>query len=212
MIYRKSSNRTITPGGFHRFQNDAKQTVFGFGEGDYIRFYEINPRVIQIAGDTRYFTYLEDCRARWEVIPGDARISMEREIESHQTQQFDLLAIDAFSGDAVPVHLLTKEAFQIYLKEIKPEGLLAVHVTNNYLDLTRALTPIASRYQLRYAFLHTSGDSDVSTPSDWVLLSKNATLIDSLLTPAEAANSRAVSSQNAPWTDDYSNLLGVLKR
>lgn len=188
-------------------------TLAAYGrEGDYIRFYEINPRVIQIAGDTRYFTYLKDCRARWEVIPGDARISMEREIESHQTQQFDLLAIDAFSGDAVPVHLLTEEAFQIYLKEIKPEGLLAVHVTNNYLDLTRALTPIASRYQLRYAFLHTSGDSDVSTPSDWVLLSKNATLIDSLLTPAEAANSRAVSSQNAPWTDDYSNLLGVLKR
>jgi len=188
-------------------------TLAAYGrEGDYMRFYEINPQVIGIANDDRYFTFLKDCRARWEVIPGDARISMEHEIESQQPQHFDLLAIDAFSGDAVPVHLLTEEAFAIYLKELKPDGVLAVHITNTYLDLTRALTPIASRYHLKYALLHTSGDNVTTMFSDWVLLSTNASFIDSLIKPEEVSSSKAGVPRNPPWTDDYSNLLGVLRR
>jgi hypothetical protein len=89
-------------------------TLAAYGRaGDYVRFYEINPEVTRIASDTRYFTYLKDCPARLDVIPGDARLSMESELNRGQPQDFDLLAIDAFSGDAIPVHLLTEEAFQI---------------------------------------------------------------------------------------------------
>jgi hypothetical protein len=188
-------------------------TLAAYGEaGDYVRFYEINPDVIQVATDDRYFTFLKDCRAQLTVVPGDARISMEHELEQNQPQQFDVLAIDAFSGDAVPVHLLTREAFDIYLKELKPGGILAVHVTNTHLDLTRVLSPIAARYRLNYALLHTSGENAFSVKSDWVLLSANERFMAALLTPAEMATSKAPESQVSLWTDDYSNLFQVLKK
>jgi hypothetical protein len=94
-------------------------TIAAYGEpGDSIRFYEINPEVIRIATSGAYFTYLKDSRAQVEVIPGDARLSLERELDRGEPQKFDVLAIDAFSGDAIPVHLLTVEAFQTYLKHL----------------------------------------------------------------------------------------------
>src|ERR1700730_14631271 len=93
-------------------------TLAAYGKtGDYIRFYEINPEGTRIANEERDFTYLKDCPAKLAVISGDARLSMESELNRGQPQDFNLLAIDAFSGDAIPVHLLTEEAFQIYLKE-----------------------------------------------------------------------------------------------
>jgi hypothetical protein len=104
--------------------------------GDYIRFYEINPAVTEIATDEDgYFTYLRDSRAKIEVVPGDARLSMERELANGNPQAFDVLVLDAFAGDAIPVHLLTIEAFATYLRELNPDGVLAIHVTNRYLDL-----------------------------------------------------------------------------
>ncbi len=181
--------------------------------GDYVRFYEINPEVIRIAHDDRYFTYLKGSPARLDVITGDARISMERELAQGQPQQFDLLAIDAFSGDAIPLHLLTQEAFQIYLQEIKqPGGILAVHITNGYLDLRPVLSKIAERFGLKYAPLHTSGDDVTTMYSDWVLLSFDEKFINSLLTPAESASSAPLVSHISLWTDDYSNLFQVLRR
>src|SRR4029077_13054502 len=96
--------------------------------------------------DTRYFSYLKDCPARLDVIPGDARLSMESELNGGQPQDFNLLAIDAFSGDAIPVHLLTEEAFQIYLKEMYSDGIIAVHITNTYFDLQPVLKRVAERF------------------------------------------------------------------
>ena len=112
-------------------------TIAAYGEpGDYIRFYEINPAVTEIATDENgYFTYLRDSRARIEVVPGDARLSMERELANGNPQAFDVLVLDAFAGDAIPVHLLTIEAFAIYLRELNADGVIAIHVTNRYLDL-----------------------------------------------------------------------------
>jgi spermidine synthase len=136
---------------------------------------------------------------------------MERELERKQPQQFDLLAIDAFSGDAIPIHLLTEEAFQIYLKEIKPEGIIAVHITNTYFDLQPPLVRIAEYFGLKFAYLHTIGDNKITMYSDWVLLSRDEKFIDSLFTPGEATNN-AGNGAVSLWTDDYSNLFQILRR
>jgi spermidine synthase len=187
-------------------------TLAAYGKpGDYVRFYEINPDITRIARGP-YFTYLSDCQARLDVIAGDARLSMENELERDQPQQFDLLAIDAFSGDAIPVHLLTEEAFQIYLREMKTEGIIAVHITNNYFDLRPVLKRVAERFGLHYRLAHTDGDNLVTTYSDWVLLSHDDKILNSLPPSSEGLRSRALRENLHLWTDDYSNLLWVLRR
>ena len=181
--------------------------------GDYIRFYEINPEVIRIASDGQYFSYLKDCPAKLDVIVGDARLSMERELQQGQPQRFDLLALDAFSGDAVPIHLLTEEAFQIYLNEIKePDGIVAVHITNTYFDLRPVLSKIAEHFGLKYAWLHSDGDGKTTSYNDWVLLSRGGRFADSLSTPMVSASNEAHHPVVPLWTDDYSNLFQVLRR
>ncbi|MES1194702.1 MAG: fused MFS/spermidine synthase, partial [Opitutus sp.] len=102
-------------------------------EGDTVRIYEIDPQVERLARSR--FRYLELSPAKVDVILGDARLSMERELANRESQQFDVLALDAFSSDAIPVHLLTVEAFGIYLSHLKPDGVIAVHVSNRYLEL-----------------------------------------------------------------------------
>ena len=123
---------------YFRDRHDLRVGAVGLGAGtvaahartdQYFRFYEINPEMLRLAR-TR-FTYLGDCRGRYDVILGDARLSLERETSQH----FDVLVLDAFSGDAIPVHLLTQEACAVYLRHLVPEGVLCVHITNTYLDL-----------------------------------------------------------------------------
>jgi hypothetical protein len=189
-------------------------TIAAYGKaGDTIRFYEINPQVIRIANDRRYFTFLSDCPAKVEVIPGDARLSMERELEQNDQQDFDVLAIDAFSGDAIPVHLLTQEAFDIYLKQLKkPSGILAVHITNAHLDLRPVVIGGAMHFGLKATWVHSAGDGRAAKDADWMLLSQDKEIVGS-----EAARS-AIEAQIPyfrairPWTDDYSNLLQILKK
>ena len=167
-------------------------TLAAYGKpGDYIRFYEINPEVTRIASGP-YFSYLKDCPARLDVIAGDARLSMESELERGQPQQFDLLAIDAFSGDAIPVHLLTEEAFQIYLREMKAGGIIAVHITNTYFDLRPVLKRVAEHFGLHYLLMHTDGDNTVTTYSDWVLLSRDDKVLASLPPSTGGLRSRAL--------------------
>ena len=189
-------------------------TLGAYGRpGDTFRFYEINPAVVRIAHQYQYFTYLRDCPSTVEVVSGDARLSMERELMQGRPQQFDLLILDAFSGDAIPIHLLTMEAFETYLKEIKrPDGVVAVHITNTYLDLRPVLLKAAEHFGLTYALLHTDGDNVVSNYSDWVLLSYDREFIDSLLSPQEKQTNDPRRSSLSLWTDDYSNLLQVLRR
>lgn len=180
--------------------------------GDYVRFYEINPDVLRIARDDRYFTYLKDCAGKCEVVLGDARLSMESEVLRNDLQHFDLLALDAFGGDAVPVHLLTQEAFRIYLASLKPDGVIAVHITNHALDFRPVLRGMADHLGLNYAYLHTDGDGDVTLRSDWVLVSRDAGVINRVQSAAEKIISSSTTSEVLPlWTDDYSNLFRVLK-
>jgi hypothetical protein len=186
-------------------------TIAAYGEaGDYIRFYEINPAVIRIATDENsYFSYLRDSRAKVDVVPGDARLSMERELANGNPQALDVLVLDAFAGDAIPVHLLTIEAFAIYLRELTPDGVLAIHVTNRYLDLQPVIREVANHFGLTAARVHQPGGSLVK-PSDWIILARNNAVLDrpeltSKLQPLDSGKRVRL------WTDDYSNLFQILR-
>jgi hypothetical protein len=189
-------------------------TSAAYGQpGDAIRFYEINPEVIRIANDRRYFTFLNDCPANVEVILGDARLAMERETERKEQQDYDVLVIDAFSDDAIPVHLLTLEVFQIYLSQLrKPSGILTIHVTNSYLDLRPIVLAAAEHFGLKTASVHSSGDGPAVESADWMLLSLDNKILGFNSTGKALGEQIPHFRSIRPWTDDYSNLLQILSR
>jgi hypothetical protein len=172
--------------------------------GDTFRFYEINPEAKRFA--EKHFTYLLRATGNVEIVLGDARLSIERE----PPQNYDLLVLDAFSGDSIPVHLLTREAFRIYLHHLKPAGGIAVHVTNRHLDLVPVVQKLAEHHQLQWAYIpYTSGDVAWHYMSIWMLLSRDPAflqheLIRSAAIQPETRNARL-------WTDDYASLLPLLK-
>jgi SAM-dependent methyltransferase len=180
--------------------------------GDDFRIYEINPEVRRLA-ESR-FSFLAHSAAKIEIVPGDARLSLERE----PSRQFDILALDAFTSDAIPVHLLTCEAFQVYLRHLKPDGVIAVHISNRYLRLEPVVMRLADHLGLDAALIEDDGleDSDIDAESgcvyesDWVLLSHNQ---DFLKLPeiASATKSRGkYSPKIGLWTDEESNLFRIL--
>jgi SAM-dependent methyltransferase len=166
--------------------------------GDTYRFYEINPAVADIA--TRFFHYLEYCENACEVVLGDARLSLERE----EPQQFDLLAVDAFSGDSIPAHLLTREAFDLYWRHLKPGGVLAVHTSNAYIDLPPVVALAAERGGKIARSITGPGDDVSIDPSQWILVTANPAFFSGPL--LGNANRIAVPPDLRAWTDDYSNL------
>ena len=206
-IARNPGDRTIRVGAIGL----GVGTIAAYGlPGDYFRFYEINPAVTKIATDENgYFTYLRDSRAQIDIVPGDARLSMERELTNRSQPPFDVLVLDAFSGDAIPVHLLTVEAFQLYLRELAPDGVLAIHVTNRYLDLQPVIREIAKHFGLTSGRIHQSGGPLVK-PSDWILLARDNSVLGQ---PAFTSRLKPLDSQRKVrlWTDDYSNLFQILK-
>jgi len=180
-------------------------TIAAWGaKGDVYRFYEINPSVIEIA--KRDFSYLGDSEATVETAIGDARLVLERE----PPQRFDVLAIDAFSSDAIPVHLITSEALEIYLRHLTPSGILAFHVTNRFLDLVPVVEALAHAHGLAAVLVADDGsDTGVST-SDWVLLSRDPAALDKPLI-ADATTAITPRRDWRVWTDDFNNLVQVLK-
>jgi hypothetical protein len=145
-----------------------------------------------------------------DIVTGDARLSIEQEIGNHQEQHLDILAIDAFSGDAIPVHLLTKEAFAIDLNELKPDGVLAVHISNSYLDLRPVISELADHYGLRWAWVHNKPASRMETESDWMLVTRNVQVFEQSDIAAGLQPTPSLR-QVGLWTDDYSNLFQILK-
>ncbi len=189
-------------------------TVAAYGKaGDTYRFYEINPAVIQLAeGQGSYFSFLADSPAKVEVVSGDARLSLEREISTGQAEPFDVLILDVFSGDAVPVHLLDEQAFSLYLERLAPEGILAVHITNGYLDLVPVVWTLADHFNLERALIVDAGDGHYTSASTWVLLARDASILSM---PAIAERARDMTGYMPSirlWTDDYSNLFQLLKK
>ncbi len=189
-------------------------TLATYGEeGDYFRFYEVNPEVIRIS--ETYFTYRKDSKARVDVVLGDARISLEREKSLHQTQQFDVLAIDAFSSDAIPVHLLTRECYQIFWYHLKRDGILAMHVSNRYFNLSpvvRSLAELDPEQQMQAILVEDAGSAlEKTDATDWILVTRNREFLTNHRVQQAV---RPWSSEDPPpllFTDDYSNLISLLR-
>jgi spermidine synthase len=182
-------------------------TLAAYGrKGDTYRFYEINPRVIELAG--REFSYLADSDAQVELELGDARLALAREAP----QAFDVLAVDAFSSDAIPVHLITREALALYLGHVKPDGIVAFHVSNRFLDLVPVVARLARENGAHaVAVFESSEDEEDRTQSDWVLVSRDPAALKGRELEAAGAARAEDRAELRTWTDDYSNLLQILK-
>ena len=181
-------------------------TLASYGKpGDRVRYYEINPLVIKISRTE--FTYLNDCQAQLDIALGDA-LSLERE----PPQNFDVLAVDAFSSDSIPVHLLTIEAFQLYFHHLKPNGVLAVHVSNKYLDLKPVVDRAAEALGKARIVIDTDDDEEIPSifGSTWVLVSGDREFFRKPEIKLAGTTSTAGKDQRM-WTDDYSNLYRILK-
>jgi hypothetical protein len=181
--------------------------------GDVYRFYEINPDVYRSSeGTSPYFSFLKDSQAQIEVVLGDARGSLQREAQQEKLQKFDVLILDAFSSDAIPMHLLTLEAFQAYMQHMRgPESVIALHISNRTVDLGPVVAGVARKLGL-------SAVRNISLPSksylwesDWVLLSRTGASLD---LPELKPGNVPVTAGMKPilWTDDYSGLWRVIRR
>jgi hypothetical protein len=181
-------------------------TLAAYGKtSDYFRFYEINPQVIAIAKSS--FSYLRDSAARIDVVLGDARLSLQGEAP----QQFDVLAVDAFSGDAIPVHLLTREAFALYLGHLKPDGILAVHTSNSYLNLPPVVQLLAGDAGCEAQMITNDDDRrKLIDSSDWVLVTRNMRFLDSIDSTV-MIEPIIVPPNLRVWTDDFNNLFQILR-
>ena len=183
-------------------------TLAAYGrKGDLYRFYDINPRVIAIARSE--FTYLADSAAHIEVALGDARLNLEKE----PPQGFDLLAVDAFSSDAIPVHLITREALAVYLRHMKRDGIVAFHVSNRFLNLVPVVARLAKEHGAHAVLVSDKGKDgdDDHTTTDWILVSRERSALEA--PEIEAASPEAPEEKTGwrTWTDDYSNLVQILR-
>jgi hypothetical protein len=178
-------------------------TIAAYGRsGDQYTFYEINPLVVELAKNQ--FSFLRQSPAQVTVVPGDARLSLEQQA----SQEFDMLAVDAFTSDAIPIHLLTREAFALYVRHIKPTGIIAVHVSNRYLDLVPVVRGAAAALNLKAVVIDSPGnDSRAIYRATWVLVGREDGLVAQL--PGRSRNN--AESNQAVWTDDYSSILGLFK-
>ncbi len=177
-------------------------------QGDTFRFYEINPQVVELA--EREFTFMSESPARIEVVLGDGRLSLEREPDQH----YDVIAMDAFSGDSIPLHLLTREAMVIYLRHLKPGGVLAFQATNRFIDIAPVVASLAAEHGLTAVFISDAPEASNAgywmSSTDQILVTSNRALLDS-------ERIRGAGHVIAPppgfrvWTDDFNNLVRVLK-
>jgi hypothetical protein len=173
--------------------------------GDEFRFYEINPLDLEFS--KTQFTFLGDCPKPPAVLLGDARLTLERE----PPQRFDVLAVDAFTSDSIPAHLLTVEASRVYFRHLAPTGVLAVHVSNRYLDLAPVVTANAAALGKQAVLIDDAGDDyDYYTSSDWVLVAGNPAIFDDDVFRGSIERLKEKRGLRR-WTDDYSNLYQILK-
>ncbi len=174
--------------------------------GDYYRIYEINPLVENVA--RKEFSFISDCIGKVDILIGDGRLLLEQE----NNQQYDLLAVDAFSGDSIPVHLLTVEALQLYFRHLKPGGILAFHISNLHLDLAPIVEQLRSTLGKQAVLISTEGDDDKEIyDSDWVLMTSDRSLMK-IPEIKKAASELEAQKGLRVWTDDYSNLIQIMKK
>jgi len=177
--------------------------------GDEYTFYELNPDVEAMAW--RYFSYLEESKGDINIVLGDGRVTLNREYALGQLNNYQVLVLDAFSGDSVPAHLLTKEAFELYFKHLDEEGILAIHVSNSHLDLTSLTRGIASSLNKSSIYVKTDANSDEVNQTQWVIITNNSSFLNNAKVKELMSPWPNNIDKNIVWTDDYSNLLSVLK-
>ncbi len=193
----------------HRPDRPMKVGLVGLGggtsavygrEGDHLRFYEINPEAVRFA--KQYFSYLQDCPAKTDIVLGDARLQMELEA----AQSYDAIVLDAFSGDGVPAHLLTVEAFDIYSKHLLEKGVVAVHISNRHLDLRPVLLAHADRLNLKMLVVRQERDGLGAERNVWVLLTKD----EALLAHSDFQQQKMSNGdRKVLWTDARSDLMAI---
>jgi hypothetical protein len=189
-------------------------TLASYGQrGDVVRFYELNPDVERIARE--YFTYLSDSPAQVEIALGDARIQLERELATGGSQQFDILVIDAFSSDSIPMHLLTRECMALYWQHLKPDGILALHISSHFMDLHPVVRTLAEDAGYEPLLMHWEKPEENPHPaystSDWILITRNEAFLADLEVQSHKTPWPESSAVPILWTDDYGSLLQVLK-
>lgn len=176
-------------------------------EGERWRFFEIDPLVVQIASTPERFSFLHHCQPKPDIVIGDARLTIAKEpIES-----FDLIIVDAFTSDAVPVHLMTAEALRLYASKLAPDGIVLLHISNRYLDLDAVLAATAPLVPELHGLILSDDEADgsyASTTSTVAIFSKNAHVIDSFRDLDEAYELEPTGLR--AWTDDFSDILGPL--
>jgi hypothetical protein len=201
----------------------ARIAIMGLGSGamvthgrpgDEIVFMEIDPAVARIAADTRYFTYLADAKAELDIRLGDGRLLLERSEEAGE-ELFDVVHADAFSSDAIPTHLLTREAIALYFRRLSPDGMVVLHISNRHLDLRPLIAGLADIEGAYYLAFEDQVPEDVRKrdfrfPSSWVVLTKSRETGNLLL--REGFRTTRPERTVRPWTDQFSNLLSVLER
>jgi len=173
-------------------------------------FHEIDPKVVQLAQDTRYFHYLSECGGTLDIVYGDARLSLTSIPNNH----YDLLILDAFSSDAIPIHLITREALALYLQKLRDRGILIFHISNNNLELSHVMSNLAANAELiswiqRYR-VNDEQQSQYLMSSDWVVMARPSADLGML--DKDSRWQRLIPTHpEQVWSDDYSNILGVLK-
>ena len=179
--------------------------------GDRFRFYEIDPAIVDVAH--RHFSYVKNSLANINIVLGDARLTLEDELRRGQSQQFDLLILDAFSGDAIPVHLLTREAMALYLEHLRPGGILAIHISNRHLDLRPVVEGLARHHSLHFVNI-----SDNVAKEDWWLYNTSWMLLSADAARLEVPEIRKAAEEPpdetaryVDWTDDHASLFSILK-
>lgn len=202
----------------HKFiQKGLRIGVIGLGTGtiaaltqpdDDLHFYEIDPDIEAIA--RKYFYYLADAPAKTQVSIGDGRMILAKALQNQGSENYDILAIDAFNGDAIPLHLLTIEAMQIYLSHLNPTGLLAIHISSRYMDLFPPIQSLAQSLGLNaYIAANHSDNLNSVYVSEWVLISRQTDI--GLFLFQKGALTFNQQRMDKPWTDDRNNLLSVVK-
>ena len=178
--------------------------------GQHWTFFEIDPAVARMARDPAYFTYLEDCGPRCSIVLGDARLSL-----AGTSAQYDLLLLDAFSSDAIPVHLLTREALRVYAARLAPRGVIAFHISNQHMHLRPVLTALAQDLELSALVQVDLPPADARArghfASEWFLMARDAADFGGLQADARWERPRATAATSV-WTDDFSDVLSVMKR
>jgi spermidine synthase len=180
--------------------------------GDRFTFYEIDPAIERIARDRRYFTYVSDCTPSARVVLGDARVSLAL---AEEDAGYDVLVLDAFSSDAIPVHLLTREALAVYMRHLAPDGVLALHVSNRYLNLKPVVADLAADAGMiallgEERALTAEDKARMHSASTWVAVARSRRPLEALAVREPRWRALVPDSARRVWTDDYSNVLEAL--